>query len=351
VLSTDASGCFCWRMPLPRDGNGELLACELVARRGADRSAPVVVPAGGAAVELRLQPADPSVAAAPKRPARNAGTLVVTIADPERAPFAAASLSLQGENGMPVQPAGKAGGAGGASVVTFRGIFAGRYSLCARDEQHALRVILTGLDVPGDGACADARLQRVVLGEGLRVRTVRVVDAQRVPIAGATVRGAGFSWQTDGAGAIRLAVHGDQQVAARFSAHGHRDLEVAALTDGLVVQLPEAATLRIRVTGLPDGVPRERLRVWVRHEVRERLEGPRGAVDADGVAEVPLPVAANYVLWLLVADDGPSGQQSSRGIAIRPEPVAIGADPPAVVEWQLDEATAARVREALAAGR
>lgn len=120
------------------------------------------------------------------------------------------------------------------------------------------------------------------------------------------------------------------------------------MRDGLVIRPPRASTLRIVVHGLPAELPRERIGVWVRHEQRERLEGPRAALDAQGMATVPTPVAANYVLWLLVYPPGTGTPSSWRGVAIRPDPVALGADPPAEITWALDAATVALLRQALA---
>ncbi|MBK8100383.1 MAG: hypothetical protein IPK26_25070 [Planctomycetes bacterium] len=351
LLHLDADGRFCWQEALPRDAKGEPRTIRLVGRRGTDVCAPVEFTPGSAAVELRLPSATPPPATGPARPARFQGTLVVTIADPEREPFAFANLSLQGENGIPVEPASRTPAENGAAIVTFRGIQQGRHALCARDQQHITRVILAGLDVPGDGPCTDARLSRVVLGEGLRVLTVRVVDAQGVPMADAFVRSPGLSRQTDGGGTIRIATQDPQPFGARFSARGHRDLEVPALTDGMVVTMPKAGTLRVRLLGLPKDVPRERLQVWVRHEVRERLEGPRGKVDANGIAEVATPVAGNYLLWLLVSVPGPGGEPSSSGVAIRPDPIAIGVDPPPQVDWELDAATLERLQQELSSKR
>ena len=351
VLYLDAEGRFCWQVPLPRDGDGEPCRIRLIGRRDFEVSAPVDFAPGSAAVELRLPSPTPPPRTRPAPPQNSQGTLVATIANPGREPFAARSLSLQGYDGTRVQPASTAPGANGASVVSFRDIPKGRYALCAHDEKLILRVILSGLDVPGDGPCTDERLSRVVLGEGLRLLTVRVVDGQGVPMAEVKVHTPGSYRQTDGAGTIQFATQVPRLFGARFSARGYRDLEVPALTDGLVVTMPKASTVRVRLLSLPKDVPRERLQVWVRHEERDRIEGPRRSVDADGVCEVETPVAGNYVLWLFLMVPAPGGQQWSNGIAIRPDPVAIGADPPQQIDWELDAATIERLQQALSAKR
>ncbi|HEX6811971.1 MAG TPA: hypothetical protein VF384_10150 [Planctomycetota bacterium] len=330
LLRTDASGHFAWKMQLPRSDHGTLIPLCAMARAGGQRSATVEAAADGSAIVLRLvEPVadEPK----PKPRAHGAGTLVATVdvlpADEQQRWFVRSDLGF-GAAAKPVRRQD------GTHELRFEKLQAGRYTLSVTDRGGTTHIVLMDLEVPGDGECSDPRLACVTLPQP-RVLKVRAVDAQGIPIAGVRVTTSGMILVTDGKGSIRISTHTSGRLPGTFEGTGLRAREVAELTDGMDVVLQAAKTFRVRIAGLPDDVPRERIEVWVRHEERERFLGPRGTPDGDGVTELSTPQAGRYYVNLLVRSADPKRKGSTTLVATRPGWVVIGDAGAPDVAWEL----------------
>lgn len=349
TLTADGVGRFVWSGPVPRDRDGAPLPIQAQARNEG-RSSDAVRFSGGEPLELTL-PDLPATSAATRRPARVArGTVTVVIAAHPRAPELTANLALVATTGFVRSRPQVVERDDGTRRVTFERLEAGEYALRTMDDRSRVVFLLHRLEVPAEGACTDLRLQQALMPGEPVVRQVQVVDAQRVPIAGAMVSGVGFMVATDGNGRISLATYDPTPLPGRIEVRGMRPLEVQDLADGLVVQPAPASRMRVVIGGLPADLPTERIGVWVRHERRERFEGPRAGLGADGSVTVAVPVAGNYVLSLLVVPVGQKVDDASRWsvVGMRADPVAIGEVPPTEIGWDLDAATIERLRQDLA---
>ncbi|MBK8096107.1 MAG: carboxypeptidase regulatory-like domain-containing protein [Planctomycetes bacterium] len=347
ALTADTAGRFVWPGAVLRARDGAPLAIRAQARRDGRRSEASVF-AGGHALTLTL--VDP-VESATRRPARVArGTVTLTLAPSSRAAELAANMALVATTGFVRSRPEVIVQDDGVRRLTFDRLEAGRYALRAMDNQGQVVFLMHRLEVPAEGACGDPRLLGFRSNDAPVVRHVQVVDAQRVPIAGARVSGVGFMVATDGNGRVQLSTYDAAPLPGRVEVRGLRPLEVEDLADGLAVQPPPASQVRVVIAGLPAGVALDRIGVWVRHEQRERFEGPRAALGADGTVAVATPVAGNYLLSLLIVPPGQKVDDASRwrAIGMRADPIAIGNDPPAEIRWELDAATIEQVLQALA---
>jgi hypothetical protein len=354
-LTTDAAGAFAYLGALFRDSQGALLPVVAQAVLGKRRSEPSAPVAAGGEVTLMLpreaappppQPrADGEAAPPPPRPATRAdGSVRARI--PGIKPEQAATVTLLDAGNIPHQPAAVRPAGEGVTEFTFEHLRQGRYTLCVVEPGQGRLPLLQGLDVPGDGPCPDARLQAVGLRESVQFVTVRVVDGQKVPIAGATVSGSAFNARTDGTGSARLP-RPREGVTVEFTAPGCRDLRLTSLEEGQVVMLEPAGVIAVTVKGIPADLPRGHLQVWVREEPRERLAGPKAMLGDGDVARVTLPARGRYVLWLLVSTKKDNTSEYWSSIASSPEALVIGDAREQTAVLQLDDAAAARLRKEL----
>lgn len=341
-VESGADGRFQWLGPLFRDGRGAPALLVAWAGRGEARSETSAPTGPGGEVTLVLRP-EAGARAAARHAAK--GTLVARIANV--AADRSHGVSVVGSDNSPRQPSAVRAGTDGHAEFVFEGLRAGRYMLCAIEPGVGRFPVLEGLEVPGDGACTDERLRSVGLFDRVTFVPVLVVDAQGVPIAGAMVTAGAFAGRTDGTGRVRVPQQRDGDSGASFEAAGSRPLRVAALTDGRRVQLDPAGTIAVTVRGIPADLPRERLEVWVRDEVRERFAGPKASLGAGDVTRLPLPARGRYLVWLLVTTRDGRGGETSTGIATGPSPFAIGDEREQAAELALDEAAVAQLREAL----
>jgi len=351
-LTTDAEGRFEFTGPMLRDANGALAGLVAEARHGDRRSARSAPIEAGGEVTLTVRAVIPVAAAKDAPPPRGRtearGRLVASIVGIAADYAARQNIWLVAANGRQHYPTAANVGADGLTELVFERLPAGCYALHARRPDLGQFIALDGIDVPAEGACADERLHRVGLLDRLRTTTVRVVDDQGVPVAGARLVGPEIARETDGTGTLRLLWNRDATLQATIGAPGKRTQRLSALADDLVVKLEPAGTIAVTVRGLPDDVPRDRLEVWVRDEVRERMSGPQVPVGADGVARAELPARGRYVLWLLVTRHDDHVGSTASGVFIDPVPIVIGDAREQQAELKLDEAAVKRLREAVA---
>lgn len=340
-LRSDADGRFVWQQALPRDDDGNPVRLNATARTATLQSATVEADAEGAAIVLRL--VEPTPPPRPGLPARRAiGTLVATVVGTKD--------QDQGRRWTLFSDDGTAAGAvvtrnhDGTLEVAFQKLPRGRYSLVVEDREFQHRIVCTGLEVPEGGPCSDPRLTQLSLREAPRVLHVRAADRQGVPLAGVRVAILGAATTTDGNGMIRVATHDPAPVRGLFEGTGLRPHEVPELTDGMTVVMSPASTFCVRLAGLPDGLPRDQLEVWVRDE-RGRFLATQADVAADGAVVLPTPHNGRYLVHLLRKDSGGKNPNQRMLVAARPEPIDIGDDDVGTIEWQLDDVARTKLRE------
>lgn len=340
-LRSDAAGRFVWQQALPRDDDGNPVRLNATARTATLQSATVEADADGGAIVLRLvEPPPPPPSGLPVR--RAIGTLVATVVG--------SKAQDQGRRWTLFSDEGTAAGAvvtrnhDGTLEVAFQKLPRGRYSLVVEDREFQHRIVCTGLDVPEGGPCSDPRLTQLSLREAPRVLHVRAADRQGVPLAGVRVAILGAATTTDGNGMIRVATHDPAPVRGLFEGTGLRPHEVPELTDGMTVVMSPASTFCVRLAGLPDGLPRDQLEVWVRDE-RGRFLATQADVAADGAVVLPTPHNGRYFVHLLRKDSGGKDPNQRMLVAARPEPIDIGDGDVGTIAWQLDDVARAKLRD------
>ena len=176
-----------------------------------------------------------------------------------------------------------------------------------------------------------------------------------MPLHGARVRAVLGSERidlgnTDAAGRVLLQFGRDEEPLLEVSADGRQRREFTTVQDGMQVALGAAEVVRVAVTGLPADLPRARIDVMFRSVVRDNLADTVWAkLGADDVAQGPLPVRGTYLLRLVVRRDGEHGGSTWSQVGQRDgEAVFDGTAQRAPLEFAIDAATVARLREELA---
>lgn len=342
LLRTDATGHFAWTMPLPRDASGALRPLTAKARTPQLASATVPAASDGQPIVLRLvEPAPPARSVV----RRDQGTVTARIVAPQPAPVGLSWL-LRGERGFAAS-AKATRNHDGTLELEFTRLQADRYTLVTDDATYHTRIVLAGIEVPGDGPSTDGRLGSISMDGEPKVLAVHVLDTKGVPIAGVRATAPGGIFVTDGTGTLRIATHDTtSRLAATFAGNGLRARVVDALQHGMDVVMQPAGTFQVRIDGLPADLAMDRVEVWVRHERRELFLGPRGPLGADGTVALELPQPGKYFVNLLVRL-GHEAEGSRTLVAMREAPVEIGDGPPTPVQWTLTAAEQARLRERL----
>ena len=213
--------------------------------------------------------------------------------------------------------------------------------------------------IEADRVCRDPRLQALRCGDAMQTVRLQVVDAESVPIVGATLllrhAEAGprramprvITRTTDGHGGATLVLRRGIGVCVGITASGKRPREFQGVPAEPVVRLEPQGSLAVKVRGLPADVPRANLGVWLRHVDRSRLDlTTQGRLVDDDVAHVPLPVAGSYHVLLLVERLGAHGGTSTTVTALA-DGLEVGDGAPAPVELTLDDAARVRLRQLL----
>ena len=345
-VTCDADGYFTVLGTAFRGGDGELLPLTVTpSLPGARerRGEAVAVLQRGSRVELRL-------------PAPDTGTLTISLREPQqlsphqlRFTFVDAAGTARELAPNRLHYGGKRG-----ETVQLLGMRLGRGSLRIRLRSGGELARIDDV-VVADPEVTDARLRDLDLHTRVRNVTLRIVDDAGVPLHGARVRAVLGSERidlgnTDAAGRVLLQFGRDEEPLLEVSADGRQRREFTTVQDGMQVALGAAEVVRVAVTGLPADLPRARIDVMFRSVVRDNLADTVWAkLGADDVAQGPLPVRGTYLLRLVVRRDGEHGGSTWSQVGQRDgEAVFDGTAPRAPLEFAVDAATVARVREELA---
>jgi hypothetical protein len=336
---TDAKGYFASSGPLLRDQDGKPANLYAWARLGRSASEPTQGVASE--VTLVMKPGTPSK----HKPIATNGSVVVQLTSIHGARDLRTVLKLHGRWGVGRFPTAKPLPDGGTEI-TFSGLRGGTYRLLANAPDHGKFVVFEELIVPGDGPCTDKRLLGLDFLKHMRKAVVRVVDEQGVPIAGAKITLPDAPRATDGTGSATLYLGRTTKTMGAVQMPGMRTVRRDDWSEGLVVTLEKASNLQIRVKGLPADVARDNIEIWLRDIDSESFEGPRGMLQAKDSVSVPLPARGNYRLRLQVTHRTRGGS-TSRTVHMAAETVAIGENKDLNIDYVLDAATVARLRDVL----
>ena len=239
-------------------------------------------------------------------------------------------------------------------IVRLLGMRLGRGTLHIRLRSGGELLRVPDLEV-ADPERSDARLRSLDLQAAVRTVSLRIVDEVGVPLRGAIIEAVLPSERvglaaTDQGGRAELVLATDHQPRLACTAEGKQTVELATVQDGMQVTLGPRSRVRVAVTGLPADLPRGRIEVMFRSVVRDNLGDSVWARLGEGdVADSPLPAKGSYTLRLVVRRDGERGASYWSQVGERDGQVHFdGRTPPAAIEFALDAATLARLREELA---
>jgi hypothetical protein len=239
----------------------------------------------------------------------------------------------------------------GIATAEFENLVEGTYSLQIPGPAQYAVAVLGDLDVPGDGECVDARLLDLDCDQAWRKVSLRIVDGDAIPIAGARLASNRVSLRSDGKGEIQLWIGRHTPFTARIGVPSKRSVDVTDWPDSQEIRLEPEGTLRIAVRGLPADVPRERLELWLHSPLNPAFDGPRVGLPADGgeLVTLELPARGRYLPTLCLRDvKARAGAGSARAVHRVGEPVLIDEEPKEPLEIRLSVAAIERLRQMLA---
>ncbi len=344
-LFSDMNGLFEYPGPILRDLEGKpvpvLLRASFKKDGGIVEAELETVGPAGAAVELRLdfdsrKPPKPAVFTIQSKiigiPVDVATRYSIALAS-ETSEFTCGSRLVLSKRD------------GDAFLLEFERVPKGLYSLHV-DVYGVGRVLdLKHLRVDGRGV-ADARLKQIDVGAGVVCTTARVLDADGVPIAGATVQGSEPSsslWaRSDQNGRFRLLSR--QAIGkVRVSASGQRSAELETVVDGLDIRLQPEGRVEICLQGLPSDILRDELYLFVRPLNRRDLRSiVRVKVGEGDVARLPRPPKGWRILMLYWGSA--EGGGGSRAVFRQSSPVMITDEMEQVFELRIDATAVSRLR-------
>lgn len=350
TVFSDLTGGFELTGPVPRDAEGRPLRFTALAAVGEAQSERTPTLAPGATMRLVV----PRAAIETARRARDA-TVEVRVAGVPDTVVDQLLVDLRLASGRPRNMPLRFGAADedGVRTLRFERVGAGRYTLKIIAHAGVPVLALEDIVVAPDGTVDDDRLENVDLSERMSVASIRVIDQEGVPVAGADVDvrldSTASRQRTNPQGRAAVVIVPDMDAGFAISAEGHRPQQLLALTDGQVVRLEPAGKIAVRVVGLPDDVPREPLEVWVRGRQGERYTLPHQLqLGAGDVARGALPARGVHSVDLWVSRPTPGGGSRGSRITFGDEPVPIGDGPEFTTEIRLDAAAVERLRRALA---